>query len=646
MTGKKKMYKKGLADGVQATEGFLTKEAAGLAFVRAELQQNVSDISESILGLRESFDDVFSYLGKQENKDLYHLCVPVDLKELEKDEQRLLLAILYQLANDEGDLLTEVQQSYIRSVQRYMGIANPQTTLDDFSVVGEVDSVDVQQVIYETVLEFLYLQDGDEYSEMQGSLLDNFSLNKKQREMAELNVARMYAAIGPEGIAEHYGAAKVVVKSIVIETGSLELRKRAEEAYLRYDIKEAMPFFKLLSEQGDGRSCYFLGKYYAAGYQGLVQKNAERAADYYKQGADAGDVLCQMMALYYGNSETECNTIVPDMLNDLALSGDIYAMFELARILLNDRNLEGAIGWFAKAGDAGLWRALSNLGAIYEEQEQYEDALECYQKAAAYGDEVAINGLADLYFYGEGVAENEEKAVELYQKAAAMGNANAQWSLGRYYYYNGRYTDAREWLMKSSEGGINGYYLAAKAVWKGGLNEDNPGGLEQMDCWIYYLLLGAREGYINCLIELASLHPIFTEIINTISLKMDFHGDIGSSEALLHIEPIPHMELDELEAYQGRFSSWARKILEVYAENGNDTAQYYLAQAYIQARKPFSKKDRQWTEYTEQAIKWLRQAGQTENISKEYDKHINEIINWLSGKGFHFGQPTSWRFLE
>ncbi len=51
MTGKKKMYKKGLADGVQATEGFLTKEAAGLAFVRAELQQNVSDILDRIIEL-------------------------------------------------------------------------------------------------------------------------------------------------------------------------------------------------------------------------------------------------------------------------------------------------------------------------------------------------------------------------------------------------------------------------------------------------------------------------------------------------------------------------------------------------------------------------------------------------------------------
>ena len=86
--------------------------------------------------------------------------------------------------------------------------------------------------------------------------------------------------------------------------------------------------------------------------------------------------------------------------------------------------------------------ALNNLGYIYQEgntfggiKEDYEKAIELYEKAIELGNSHAMNNLAYKYKNGMGVEENYEKAIELYEKAIQLGNTSAMINLGFMYQY-------------------------------------------------------------------------------------------------------------------------------------------------------------------------------------------------------------------
>lgn len=204
MFGRKKMYKKGLADAMHAYEDFGKKQEAALEHIREEARNGNKELGAALAALGDDLNGIYKYLNSKEKEALYHLSTPMDLKEMELEEKQLLLAILYQLAEDEETALTDNQRTYIRSVQKYLGITNPQT-FADFSAIENIDSVDVQKTFMRVALEFFYLQDGDDLSDSQEEFFDYFSVNKKQATVIENEVSRLYNAVGPEGLAEKYG---------------------------------------------------------------------------------------------------------------------------------------------------------------------------------------------------------------------------------------------------------------------------------------------------------------------------------------------------------------------------------------------------------------------------------------------------------
>lgn len=208
MFGRKKMYKKGLADALHANEGFSKKQEEALAYIREEMRRNQKSLAEAINKAEEKFGEhlsgIYDYLSSKEKAELYHLNMPYDIKDLEIDQQHLLLAILNQLAHDEGDAVTAEQQGYIRSIKNYLGIADPQTeaVLTD---VENIDSTAVQKVFYQVALEFFYLQDGDELRPAQEEFLEYFSVSKSQAAAIEDHVMRLFNAVGAKGMSEKYG---------------------------------------------------------------------------------------------------------------------------------------------------------------------------------------------------------------------------------------------------------------------------------------------------------------------------------------------------------------------------------------------------------------------------------------------------------
>lgn len=205
MFGRKKMYKKGLEDAMRAYEDFGKKQEEAIKKLREEVKSGNKKLEDMLNEIGENINGVYDYLTDREKAALYHLCTPKDIKELDESERRLLVAVLYQLANDEGGWdLTDYQKKYVRSVQKYLEITNPQTEIG-LSAIENIDSIESQKVILQVVLEFMYLQDSDEISDQQEDFLGYFSLNKKQAEQIEQYVAKLYNTVGAEGICEKYG---------------------------------------------------------------------------------------------------------------------------------------------------------------------------------------------------------------------------------------------------------------------------------------------------------------------------------------------------------------------------------------------------------------------------------------------------------
>lgn len=211
MIGRKKLYKAGLADGIQISEAISKKQEEAIAYVREEVRsgnQLGSAMSEAIASLGDNIAGLYKYLNSKEKAALYHLNTPIDIKELGEYEKHLLVAMLIELSNDESSSITENQRTYTRAIMQYLEIKNPDLTAQSVPLsnrINSIDSINVQKTFLRVALEFFYLQDNDELSDTQEDFLDCFPLKKETAAEIKSEVSRLFSAVGAEGIAEKYG---------------------------------------------------------------------------------------------------------------------------------------------------------------------------------------------------------------------------------------------------------------------------------------------------------------------------------------------------------------------------------------------------------------------------------------------------------
>ena len=104
----------------------------------------------------------------------------------------------------------------------------------------------------------------------------------------------------------------------------------------------------------------------------------------------------------------------------------------------------------AEAGDAEAQFRLGQMYALgYGFKQNFNSAIEWYEKAAAQGNAKARTALGVLYFYGTGVEKNEEKAREWAEKAAAQNNLVAQDLMGWLARQAKDYAAAKQWLEQA-----------------------------------------------------------------------------------------------------------------------------------------------------------------------------------------------------
>lgn len=196
----KKDYKKGMADAMEAYEAFGEKQEAAIRHVGREVEKTAQKVDK----LGSKIGEITDYITDQEKAALYKLNTPVDIADLDDAEKRILLAVLYQLSAD-ADELTEGQQNYLRAVQQYLKIYNPQTEID-LEAVENIEDISAQKAVLQTVLEFFRLgANPDELTEEQEDFLDCFQVNRRTRREISGHISAIVEAVGVKGLSEKYG---------------------------------------------------------------------------------------------------------------------------------------------------------------------------------------------------------------------------------------------------------------------------------------------------------------------------------------------------------------------------------------------------------------------------------------------------------
>lgn len=231
--------------------------------------------------------------------------------------------------------------------------------------------------------------------------------------------------------------------------------------------EEAVTWYRRGAEKGNGRAlgnlawCYDQGK--------GVEQDKELAAKYFIQGAEAGSVRCMYCAgwIYstgdgvprdekkgffwyeqaalrghdramvnlgfaynYGHGTTVDHEKAVELYRMAAERGNYWGMNNLGDHYLRgqgvERDLEQAEYWLEKAVQFGPAVVKYNLGALYEAQERYSDAIRQYETAEAEGNENACWALGRFYQSGIVVQPDAEKAFSYYEKGAQLNDTNCR----------------------------------------------------------------------------------------------------------------------------------------------------------------------------------------------------------------------------
>jgi len=209
---------------------------------------------------------------------------------------------------------------------------------------------------------------------------------------------------------------------------------------------------------------YELGLMYYNGGFG-VPKDFDEAVEVYRKAVEQGIAKAQdnLGELYtYGRAALE----------DLAKN----IMYEVGLCLGPDEDYDEALKWFRKAAAQGHVEAQYWVGYMYcygiGMPEDYAEALKWFRKAAEQGHAQAQNSIGDMYFFGNDVPKNNAEALKWFRRAAEQGHVEALNSLGYIYYYGDGVPEdkdeARKWYLKAADqGNAMAQYTLGEMYYKG-----------------------------------------------------------------------------------------------------------------------------------------------------------------------------------
>ena len=321
------------------------------------------------------------------------------------------------------------------------------------------------------------------------------------------------------------------------------IEKNRQEAFSRYkteqklDLAQYLAFFwyQKAAEQGLAEAQFQLALMYENGEEGVVEKNPQKAVDWYVKAAEPrekGRAYAQGLAeaqynlavMFYNNRQKVEKPdlkltflkLAFELFQKAAEQGLVEAQYNLALMYKNgegveEKNLQEAFFWYHKAAEQGYDSAQNNLAIMYQNGEGIEKNLQeafsryrteqgidlaqhlaffWYHRAAEQGIDLAQYNLALMYKNGQGVERNLQKAFDWFHKAAEHRHAKAQYQYNlAWMYKNGEgveqsFEKAREWYRKAAEQGhVEAQFRLA------GMYYNGQGGEQSFE--------KAREGYLK-----------------------------------------------------------------------------------------------------------------------------------------------------
>ena len=225
-------------------------------------------------------------------------------------------------------------------------------------------------------------------------------------------------------------------------------------------------------------------------------------------------------------------------------------------------------------------------GKMSFDKHRYEDAVNCFQKAAKYGHPDAQLMLGMCYFNGDGIKRDYDEAVKWFRRAAEQNSLQAQFKLGVCYMggigVNRREDEALYWLQKAAEHGN----LDAQ-IYLGDFYYDRGKTLENFSKALTWYQNASETGLIT--------DESKAKMLMCKTFQEAYNGD-ATAQLAVYL------------AYKGELfgikqdDNEANKWLILAANSGNPKAQGLLGASLME------KGDE------DEALKWLEKAGEQEDV--------------------------------
>lgn len=275
------------------------------------------------------------------------------------------------------------------------------------------------------------------------------------------------------------------------------------------DFNQTIEELTKKAEQGDPESQYILGRKYREG--GVDIEDHDKAKYYFLKAASQNFSPAEFML---GIGEMNEKKAI-EWLQKSAFHGYDYAYVELGKRYFHGRgvrkNCKKAIECYEKAAEFGDPSIQNEVASIFEyenEIKDYKKALKWYLKSAEQDFPESQEALGGMYEFGEGVAIDYKTALEWYTKAMDNGSAYAEYRIGILYYYGEGvevdYKKAKELWEHVSEQTSNSISHHAKRM-LGNLYFDGNGVERDYKKAFDYFKASVDEGRYN---ELSSMYMI------------------------------------------------------------------------------------------------------------------------------------------
>ncbi|AFL69098.1 tetratricopeptide repeat protein [Sulfurospirillum barnesii] len=181
-------------------------------------------------------------------------------------------------------------------------------------------------------------------------------------------------------------------------------------------------------DRGDAKACVALGAMYHSG-DGVLQ-SFSRAKALYTRACELGLGLgCANVGYMYESGHAGKNlSLALQWYERACILGDGEGCASVALMYENGagvgEDLQQAVDYHDRACNYGVGSSCDYLALRYEQDENFVDAAIYYQRACDVGVAHACSRLGEMYYYGQGVSQNEKKAFEAFKNACELGEVS------------------------------------------------------------------------------------------------------------------------------------------------------------------------------------------------------------------------------